>query len=331
MRAGPPLVVLACVVVVLAILAPTVLPRDTRSGAPGPTDAGRPARRATPVPASARPDPTDGSGTRAALRRLLVARGVPRRGATRLARDAEWGAFVVERRGPGRSRIGGPAVLPRGVSWPVREGRPLSFVALVDLAELPAFPGRRRLPATGTLTFFAALERLFEPERGNRPGRRLRVFYRPARVPLDDARRPRPTRPPPPDVGVEDATVPSVPIGFRPLLTLVDSLFLADFPRYRLGEAGERAYERASGEWERRSGVPPYGAPGGPIAQNGVLGIPNAVQDDPRAPGQLTLLTLLPDTVGGSFLDAGSVSFLIDEDDLRARRWDRIEVYPDSG
>ncbi|WP_026912904.1 DUF1963 domain-containing protein [Patulibacter minatonensis] len=337
-RRPPVLVVVACAVVVLALLAPAVLPRGHRTDLL-PIDGGETVLREAPAPrpasppiaAADRPGPTDGRGTRAALRRLLVARGVPARGAKRLAHDAEWGAFPVRRTGPGRSRIGGPPVLPRGTRWPVRKGRPLSFVALIDLAELPQFPGRRRLPATGTLTFFAALERLFEPESGNRPGRRLRVLYRPARVPLEDATKPRPTRRPPPDVGIEDATVPSVAVGFRPRLTLVDSLFLADAPRYRLGEAGERAYERTIPEWNRRSGVPSYDERGSELAEHAVLGIPTTAQDDPREPGQLTLLTLLPDTVGGSFLDGGSVSFLIDAQDLKARRWSRIEVYPDSG
>jgi hypothetical protein len=124
--------------------------------------------------------------------------------------------------------------------------------------------------------------------------------------------------------------LPSLPIAFRPRLTLVDSLFLADFPRYRLGEAGEKAYERASEEWDRRSGVPSYGAPGGELATNGVLGIPEAVQGDPREDGEVSLLSVIPSTFGGEFLDGGSVTFTIRRSDVVARRWSRIAVSPDS-
>lgn len=329
-----PLLLVACAVVAVLLAAPALWPPDGPDRPPTaqPRGAARPSPRpkAPVVPVRDRPDPRDGKGSRDALRRLLVERGVPRRGARRLTADAEWGAFVVERKGPGRSRIGGPAALPRGVAWPQRKGRPLAFVALVDLAELPAFPERGLLPRTGTLTFFAALERLFEPESGNRPERRLRVFYRPASTPIVPARRPRPTGPPPPDAYEDGGVLPSLPIAFRPALTLVDSLFLADFPRYRLGERGEKAYEAASEEWARRSGVPSFGAPGGEIATNSVLGIPEAIQDDPRERDEVSLLNVIPYTFGGEFLDGGSVTFTMRRKDLIARRWSRIGVWPAS-
>lgn len=326
-----PLLLVACAVIAVLLAAPALWPPhgpDRPAAAVPRGPGGKP--KAPPVPARDRPDPRDGKGTRDALKRLLVARGVPRLGARRLTADAEWGAFVVRRRGPGRSRIGGPPVLPRGTAWPQRKGRPLAFVALIDLAELPAFPERGLLPRTGTLTFFAAMERLFEPESGNRPGRRLRVLYRPASTALDAARRPRPTRRPPPDASGDGGVLPSVPIAFRPRLTLVEPFFLSDVPRYRLGKRGEQAYERASAEWDRRSGVPVYGAPGGELAINSVLGIPEAVQGDPRERGEVSLLSVIPDSFGGDFLDAGSVTFTMRRSDLVARRWSRIAVWPDS-
>jgi len=49
-------------------------------------------------------------------------------------------------------RLGGVAVLPDGTAWPVtRRGTPLSFVAAVDLATVPALAP---LPADGTLLAF---------------------------------------------------------------------------------------------------------------------------------------------------------------------------------
>jgi uncharacterized protein YwqG len=53
----------------------------------------------------------------------------------------------------GASKIGGAPDLPDDTSWPVdREGRPLSIVAQLDLASLPAID--RDLPREGTLSFF---------------------------------------------------------------------------------------------------------------------------------------------------------------------------------
>ena len=53
----------------------------------------------------------------------------------------------------GASKIGGAPDLPDDASWPVdRDARPLSFVAQLDLASLPAVDGD--LPREGTLSFF---------------------------------------------------------------------------------------------------------------------------------------------------------------------------------
>jgi hypothetical protein len=54
--------------------------------------------------------------------------------------------------GPGRTRIGGLPDLPPETGWPVAQGRPLEFVAQIDLAELDR-PGRA-LPARGLLSVF---------------------------------------------------------------------------------------------------------------------------------------------------------------------------------
>ncbi|HEX8326682.1 MAG TPA: YwqG family protein [Hymenobacter sp.] len=54
----------------------------------------------------------------------------------------------------GASRLGGAPDLPAGVAWPAWEGRPLSFLAQLNLAELAAFPTAAALPADGLLSFF---------------------------------------------------------------------------------------------------------------------------------------------------------------------------------
>ncbi|MEV4420413.1 DUF1963 domain-containing protein [Patulibacter sp. NPDC049589] len=319
-----PLVLLACAVVVVCLVGPALW--GTAGGSDG---SGVPGSRTTAsaAPPVVQPPVTEDRKTRLALKRLLLDSGVPRPTARRVVRDAAWGAFAVRRRGPGNSRVGGPGVLPEGVRWPVSRGRPLSFVGAVDLSELPDFADRRLLPARGTLTFFAAVEDLFEPESGNRPGARLRVFYRGARTRLVPARRPRPTAKPSRDAFPEDGVLPSVPIALRPrLMPTLDVGTYAE-PPLKVTEAVSRRYDRATSTWARRSGAPGYGG----VGTTQVLGIPEGAQGDPREPGEVALLTVIPYELGGNFLDGGSIVFTMRRSDLRARRWSRISVVPDSG
>jgi len=56
----------------------------------------------------------------------------------------------------GKSRLGGPAEM--AVAWPRYEGRPLSLLAQLDLAEIHAAGGVDWLPSHGRLLFFYELE-----------------------------------------------------------------------------------------------------------------------------------------------------------------------------
>src|SRR4051812_34889533 len=85
---------------------------------------------------------------------MLRKAGVPK--AAELAALAEPSFKITTRRVPlaelplGASRFGGsPDVLP-GFPWPVRDGRPLTFLAQLDLGEIRA-PG---IPGSGWLLFF---------------------------------------------------------------------------------------------------------------------------------------------------------------------------------
>ncbi|NBE97245.1 DUF1963 domain-containing protein [Nonomuraea sp. KC401] len=53
-----------------------------------------------------------------------------------------------------RSRLGGTAMLARNTPWPFWRGRPLSFLALVDCAEIAPFDDSGQLPKSGLLNFF---------------------------------------------------------------------------------------------------------------------------------------------------------------------------------
>jgi predicted DNA-binding protein (MmcQ/YjbR family) len=57
----------------------------------------------------------------------------------------------------GRTKIGGEPDLPEGQAWPAyRDGKPLAFLAQVNLSELPDGVDRGGLPARGLLSFFSA-------------------------------------------------------------------------------------------------------------------------------------------------------------------------------
>lgn len=77
---------------------------------------------------------------------------------------------------PGGTRIGGPAWLATGESWPAdADGRPMSFLAQVDFAAMPPLPD---YPASGVLQFFIARDDLYganfeKPEAG-----KFRVIWR---------------------------------------------------------------------------------------------------------------------------------------------------------
>lgn len=54
----------------------------------------------------------------------------------------------------GASHLGGLPDLPTQAEWPTWEGRPLSFLAQLNLTELAAYPAAAALPAAGWLSFF---------------------------------------------------------------------------------------------------------------------------------------------------------------------------------
>jgi uncharacterized protein YwqG len=90
-------------------------------------------------------------------------------------------AIDLEPAGPapataGGTRIGGPVWLAAGEAWPAdSEGRPMSFLAQVDFAEMPPLPD---YPTSGVLQFFIARDDLYganleKPEAG-----KFRVIWR---------------------------------------------------------------------------------------------------------------------------------------------------------
>jgi hypothetical protein len=112
---------------------------------------------------------------RDALERYLATGGLEA-DARRLARELAEDAFLLVA-GEGRSRLGGPALLPPDT------GRPeLTFLAGIDLSELPP----SRLPDAGWLLFFAAVDS--DEVDFDEPGAGLVLYTRePVEAPATDA------------------------------------------------------------------------------------------------------------------------------------------------
>jgi len=68
-----------------------------------------------------------------------------------LARPA---AHLVKSADDGASHFGGAPPLPAGMAWPARDGRPLTFLACLDLSSLHAALATPWLPLAGRLLFF---------------------------------------------------------------------------------------------------------------------------------------------------------------------------------
>jgi hypothetical protein len=79
---------------------------------------------------------------------------------TRLAVLLVRGSLPIPEDTPAKSYLGGLPRMPAHFEWPVEsffdELRSLTFVAQIDLSELPEFPERGLLPAKGTLYFFVS-------------------------------------------------------------------------------------------------------------------------------------------------------------------------------
>ncbi|MBF9219816.1 YwqG family protein [Hymenobacter ruricola] len=115
----------------------------------------------------------------------------------------------------GASRLGGVPDLPAAAEWPAWEGRPLSFLAQLNLAELAAFPAAAALPAAGWLSFFYDAQ---EQPWGFRPADRGR-----AAVLYHDATAMLAPRPLPAGLSMDAYTAfPVAPLTFAAEMTLPD-------------------------------------------------------------------------------------------------------------
>ncbi len=256
---------------------------------------------------------------RSELERLLSDVGLSA-DAHRLAHDiAEYG-FLMRKPGASRSvrsRLGGRGLLPPDIEWPWAGERPLSFLAALDLAELPPSKTEAVGPASGWLLFFADIEDGLHELAANAPGSPARAFYLPTHVNPVDATQFAGGQDPPPSLAERR-------VAFEPILTL---------PAYDGAGAtvGVRpdAHVRYDGASEVLWQALDQYAPG---PRHWVRGHVCGVQGYPPEGNTVLLLHLEYDPALGfdSFLDAGTIQFRIPAAALAAEDWSAITAEPDS-
>jgi len=148
-------------------------------------------------------------------------RSFERRGLGGIARDliaaSRPGIQLTRRRGAagvGASKLGGAPDMPVGARWPKRRGRPLAFLAQMDLRKASRFDEERLLPVEGLLLFFYDFAKQpwgFDPaDRGG-----ALVLYVPPEARL------RRIQPPRGSLGadIEQSSFSECPVGFRAMTT----------------------------------------------------------------------------------------------------------------
>jgi hypothetical protein len=229
----------------------------------------------------------------------------------------------------GRTRLGGRPDLQRGAPWPTCGGRPLSFLAQVDLGELnAAVPGATR--GHGLLSVFADLR---EAANGVPP---LEEFYGRLRakacgVVIRHSSGPRARLHRPAATPRAVHTLRTTPVRLRPTLTVpnwsaIDTVL------------GHRLSRRQSDRWFAFADEANYGTLGRrppitPLHQ--LLGWSTPIQDDPtygcggggttKVPSRRLLLQLDFDpALRFAIGDGGGLYLTITPRDLRAGRFNRL-------
>jgi len=212
----------------------------------------------------------------------------------------------------GGTRLGGTPDLPAGFSWPQYEGRPLPFLAQLDLAELRSLLPAGALPATGHLFFFAPPLQLTN---ANTADANLELVIRSHDAPVAYAG-------PPPDTGL--GPFPGCAAGLEGY---------DDIPELDVSPLGRLLDDDAS---DRYCGIRAFLSGGGDDSMHKVLGHADSIQGPAEeecesvAPGpggspwRLLLQVGSDERLGMMWGDAGAIYFCLREEDLAAGRFDRV-------
>lgn len=202
----------------------------------------------------------------------------------------------------GASRIGGDPDLPPELPWPTRRGRPLTFLAQIDLAELERTLPGCELPSDGHLWIFVAFDELFSiRSAGDQSGV---VVHRPGALPLERRAQPE---------GTPFAACATAMHAYEDPGELDDALF------DELDETTAESYD----------GLRAYIASGGTDASHKILGhadpVQSAMEDDLEptiGPWRLLLQLDSDDHAKMMWGDLGRLYVWIPEADLRAGRFE---------
>ena len=187
----------------------------------------------------------------------------------------------------GASRFGGMPDLPVGVRWPRGNGRPLSLLLQLDLADLDGLPGMEVLPSSGTLQFFYDVStKPWGYRRSDRRG--WRVLFAPPGAAL--------RRPATPSGLTPELVLPEVALACQHTVTFPGSHSdLAVFD-----DDTEDAYRELVLEGDR--------------IRHLLLGHPDPIQWDPVGAGCRSLLQLDSDPLlGTAWGDSGKLHWTIPE------------------
>ena len=253
----------------------------------------------------------------------------------------------------GSSRIGGRPDVPADFAWPMWEADgdsvPLSFVAQINLAELPDCPDRSLLPADGLLSFFYVCH--FDLYDGVICGHddeefgAFRVFHFPSTDNLvRHDQKPDALTTIEADWGqeVEGFYFPAIPLRFETCQTIPDGEHpVMKTVGYNYLENGFDAHNQFQAVIEAAGytrGVSPEG-----YGHNQILGYPNPIQtsvcyDMETATSEefdkehemswelLLQLDTQDDVNDMMWGDCGRIYFMIPREDLLARRWEKAHL-----
>jgi uncharacterized protein YwqG len=248
------------------------------------------------------------------------------RGAVRVSTRA------VESLETGRSRVGGTPDLPRGLSWPRRDGVPMAFLAQFDLREVAQVMPEGPLPRKGHLWFFFDMKGWPSGSDPSDAGGAV-VLFDAAEASLEA------TVPPP---GLAVKAFPACAVSLERYDAIPD-LENEPWLEERLGdEARVEAYIDTGGYLESGWSADPHTLLGFARSIQGVMelecqlvsnGIPFERREkdaarvkelEPGARGWRLLLQVASDRNAGMMWgDAGCLYFWIREEDLLAARFDR--------
>jgi|GEM_PF-445153 len=240
----------------------------------------------------------------------ILRRGTLRRHATQIEAWLQPGARIHTTPVPngslavGQSKIGGLPDLPPGSAWPEQEGKPLWFLAQINLSEIADW----RLPPAGLLSFFHS------------PGAGCRVQFTEPGQPLARAVPPDgvPLEPPLGECALQFGLVLTLPAWDSPP---VQSLGLSAMQLEGYEEIERLLYESSGG-----------------FPDHQLLGHPRVVRGDmspdlPQELGKWTLLLQLASdhATARHWGESGSLYFWIPASDLSARRFDRVVLLHQNG